>query len=226
MAQQVRTGIGELAMQRIMKEVFAEAGKSLKFWEMRGLISRWRSCSRRSQPTTSQRLKFVPSAAIRPVAGRKSARKRGEMPNHGGKREGAGRPPRKEAYVQTSIDIRADLLAWIDKHYSNRRVAVETALSTLKTQEEKMAQEFFNNEMEGVTDRMDEQHIEITPESLSAFFAKESGPEFTLSRDEASAWLAKQDWYVKSFEVDGPECNGRCDGCNQSCLAWQDSKQS
>lgn len=147
------------------------------------------------------------------------------MSSHGGKREGAGRPSRKETYVQTSIDIRADLLAWIDDKYSNRRVAVEKALSTLKAQEEKMAQQFFDNELDGVTDRMDAAHIEITPESLSAFFARESGPEFPLSRQEASAWLAKQDWYIKSFvDEDGPECNGHCDGCNQSCSTWEGSK--
>lgn len=149
------------------------------------------------------------------------------MNQHGGKREGAGRPARKEAYVQTSIDIRADLLAWIDDKYSNRRVAVETALSILKAQEEKMAQQFFDNEMEGVTDRMAEQHIEITPESLSAFFAQESGSEFPLSPEEAAEWLNKQDWYARPLEctVD-VDCTGRCDGCNQACATWEDGKNS
>lgn len=134
------------------------------------------------------------------------------MTNHGGARPGAGRPQRRyprgqEPTGETPIE---KLWAWLDErigaeiteeahlYFNEQKRVYEKQRREAMLERRKSAQAWWSNEINTATDLMDEDHIDITPESLSQYVAKHWGELFTLTTEEATEWLDKQDWYKNS----------------------------
>ena len=78
------------------------------------------------------------------------------------------------------------------KVHASRQNAYAKA-KRLNDQQAQATEQWANMMLDEATDDMSEQHIDITPESLSKFF--EENYELPFNPTEAQAWLEKQDWY-------------------------------